>query len=486
MKAFGLVVFCSISLPLFGASSITSPLTANGQVGNSFSYTITASNLTMYHEFYLSALPDGLSFNATTDTISGAPTTGGVFSVRITSVADVTAPVDYSNSAILTITISGGNGAPVIVGNNIQGIQGVPIIGGITATGATPITFSYSALPAGLSGSANTVVGSPAISSTTTVTVTASNSIGNGSAPIQIITTSGSPLITSPLSITCVAGPGGGPFYTLTAIGDSPLTFSIDPTKLPRGLVIDAFAPNLLVGYPFDMGIYTVPVTVSNAKGQTSGAITITATMPDNITNENLKIQFSEALKQGPGTGTNKSVTTQADSFKISGTIGLNGFQTNQFGKNSYFALEVGHYPFIALLGNGVQSGKSISATFKTSYGDGKLKIVNGAALFSVSLKAKFGDFSPRAADYAGKTLSVSETLPVLAFLTLDDLSDAAFIRAYAPVTGKSSYRTAKTSTISTGTTLLRGTGDFLFSGSHVKVNVQQIIDGLSAVPVLK
>jgi hypothetical protein len=62
---------------------ISSPLTASGTVGVTFSYQITASNNPT--SFNATGLPAGLSVNTTTGLISGTPTTAGSFSVTISA-----------------------------------------------------------------------------------------------------------------------------------------------------------------------------------------------------------------------------------------------------------------------------------------------------------------------------------------------------------------------------------------------------------------
>src|SRR5205807_3903991 len=74
----------AVTLTIANMPVITSPLTATGQVGVSFSYTITATNNpTSYNA---TGLPPGLSQGngSNRNVISGTPTTAGTYNVTIT------------------------------------------------------------------------------------------------------------------------------------------------------------------------------------------------------------------------------------------------------------------------------------------------------------------------------------------------------------------------------------------------------------------
>jgi hypothetical protein len=81
------------------APVITSPLTASGNEGTPFTYSITATNLpTSYNA---TGLPAGLSINTTTGAITGTPTTAGTYNVTITATNSV-----GSDNQTLVITIT--------------------------------------------------------------------------------------------------------------------------------------------------------------------------------------------------------------------------------------------------------------------------------------------------------------------------------------------------------------------------------------------
>jgi subtilisin-like proprotein convertase family protein len=88
------------------APVITSPSTASGTVGTSFSYPITASNNPT--SFAATGLPAGLLINTTTGAITGTPTAAGTSNVSLSA-----SNSGGTGSANLTITIASGGGATV-------------------------------------------------------------------------------------------------------------------------------------------------------------------------------------------------------------------------------------------------------------------------------------------------------------------------------------------------------------------------------------
>lgn len=83
------------------APVITSSLTASGNQGSSFTYTIAATNTpTSYNA---TGLPAGLSINTTTGEISGTPTVSGSFTITITATNGI-----GSDNQTLVLTLSTG------------------------------------------------------------------------------------------------------------------------------------------------------------------------------------------------------------------------------------------------------------------------------------------------------------------------------------------------------------------------------------------
>jgi hypothetical protein len=158
---------------------ITSPLTAAGKQGASFSYTITGLyNPTL---FLADGLPSGLAVNSTNGLIQGTPLVSGVFNVTLGTMNQCA-----SAQTNLTLTIA----------------SSVPhITSALTASGTEQAAFSYhiqasdsptgfgaANLPQGLSVDTTTgiIAGSPLFAGNYTVTISATNVWGVGTANLQL------------------------------------------------------------------------------------------------------------------------------------------------------------------------------------------------------------------------------------------------------------------------------------------------------------
>ena len=161
------------------APGITSALAASGRQGQTFSYTITASNSPT--SFSASSLPSGLSVNSTNGVISGSPIVSGTFSVVIGA-----ANSWGTGSAALTLTIA--SCAPVITSDTAtSGSEYSSFSYQITATDS-PTSFGSSGLPLGLTvNPTNGVIsGTPLYGGQFNVPIWASNQCGTGSVTLRL------------------------------------------------------------------------------------------------------------------------------------------------------------------------------------------------------------------------------------------------------------------------------------------------------------
>ena len=161
------------------APLITSATTANGTVGNAFSYQITATNSPT--SYGATGLPNGLTINSTTGLITGTPTASGTATVTLSATNST-----GTGNATLTLTITAGT--PVITSaTTANGTVGNAFSYQITATNS-PTSYGATGLPNGLTINSTTglITGTPTASGTSTVTLSATNSSGMGKATLTL------------------------------------------------------------------------------------------------------------------------------------------------------------------------------------------------------------------------------------------------------------------------------------------------------------
>ena len=169
---------------------ITSSGTASGTVGTAFSYQITATNTPT--SFGATGLPTGVTVNTVSGLISGTPAGVGTSSVTVSATNS-----GGTGSGPLTLTVTAMS--PVITSSGTaSGTVGTAFSYQITATN-TPTSFGATGLPTGVT--VNTVSGlisgTPTGAGTSSVTVSATNSGGTGSAPLTLTISSGTGVLAS-------------------------------------------------------------------------------------------------------------------------------------------------------------------------------------------------------------------------------------------------------------------------------------------------
>ena len=253
-----------------------------GIVGTPYSTTFTSTGGTSPLAWSIvGSLPAGLSFNASTHTISGTPTAPGVtsFDAQIIDSSDVPFTVKTAESITITEPVS----ALSVGGNPPPGTVGVVYSTSLTATGGTtPYTWSIlsGALPAGLSISATTGVisGVPTEQGTSVFTAQVEDASGDkASGTFSITIDTKTPLV---LNLGTLPGAIVGTPYSATvgvSGGSAPYTCAVTGGTLPPGLAMAADC--LVSGTPTTAGTFTVTVKAtdsSNPAETTSGLETIT------------------------------------------------------------------------------------------------------------------------------------------------------------------------------------------------------------------
>ncbi len=248
---------------------ITSSLTAAGMLNQAITPYVITANGTDPITYTATNLPSGLSYDASTHTISGTPTAAGTTNIVLT--ADNLVGTD---TKILVFTVVSPGTPPVITSPLTAS---TPVNQSFTytveATGTEPITLNATNLPSGLSFDpfTNQITGSPTNAGVYNISLTATNNAGSDNKTL-VLTVGTPPSITSALTATGVTGQQFST-YTLTATGSSPITYNA--TNLPPGL---SFDPNThtINGSPTQAGVTDVTLTASNAYGNDTKILVIT------------------------------------------------------------------------------------------------------------------------------------------------------------------------------------------------------------------
>ena len=185
-----------------------------------------------------------------------------------------------------TIVVSAAPTAPTITSVlRVNGIAGFPFSYTITATGATPITFTATNLPAWLSFASPTLSGTPPAAGTYTASLQATNALGadNQTLTITISPAPGTNNVAMPVfspapgtytsaqsvAISC-ATPGSTIFFTVD--GTVPTRFSTvysAPINVSANITLQAFATATgMTDGPVAVGTYTI----SSSGGSFSGS----------------------------------------------------------------------------------------------------------------------------------------------------------------------------------------------------------------------
>lgn len=276
----GIVTKSPTPQPLAVQANVVSFASTVGQPITPFTPLIVSGGSTPY-TYAATGLPDGLTLDASSGTISGTPSLAQQASASLT-VTDKLGAKSSAVSVSITInskpalTIAGGNGGnppqvSCLVGSTSCAI---PVI--TLSSGTAPFTYSISpALPVGLSLNAQTGVisGAPAAPSTATVySVTVTDKAGaTATASFSLAAAS---LILTPgaLEIGCGESNGCSPridsIKFVASSGTAPYVFT--STTLPTGVTLSSSTGQL--SGTISAGLAPTPVTVTAADAQNRSA----------------------------------------------------------------------------------------------------------------------------------------------------------------------------------------------------------------------
>jgi large repetitive protein len=265
------------------APAVTSVNSTTFTVGLSGAFDVTASGFPASTFAETGALPNGVSFNASTGVLSGipAPGSGGIYPVTFSAMNGVapTATQSFTLTVDQSPVITSANSATFTVGSagtfdvTVAGVP-TPMLG---ETGALPNGLSFNAATGMLTGTPATGTGG-----TYNLTFTATNGVSPDASQSFTLIVDEAPTITSINSATFTVGTAGT--FDLVATGFPAPTFN-EAGALPNGL---SFSPSgVLSGTPLpgDGGTYFVTFTPVNSVGIGPGQIfTITVDESPTIT----------------------------------------------------------------------------------------------------------------------------------------------------------------------------------------------------------
>ncbi len=317
-----------------------------GTLGETYNQTVAVSPAGSY-VFSVSsgALPPGLTLNAATGAITGAPTSIGTFSFTVAATQGSCAA---SRNFTVTIACASPTISPASLAAGQAGVAYSQTLS-VTPAGSYSFSISTGSLPAGLSlNSATGVIsGVPSLTGAFTLTVKAQAAASGCSATQTYSLTIGCPTVSlSPASL-----PGGtvGTSYS-QSISASPsggnYTFAVTAGSLPAGLSLNS-ATGALSGTPTTSGAASFTITATGFGGCTgSKAYSITIggggscpaiTLPD-LPGGNIGQLYSRSVVASPSGSYSYAVA--------SGSLPSGLSLYNSFGLIFGYPLSAGSYAF--------------------------------------------------------------------------------------------------------------------------------------------
>ncbi len=305
----------SFTLTVHQAPALIGASTTTFTVGGAGSYAVSATGFPAPALGVSGALPDGVSFEPLTGSLSGTPAPGSGGSYPLT----LSASNGVGSDATLELTLTVEEAAEITSSDEISFLVGTEDSFVVTATGtpAPELTLDES-LPAGLTFTPETGVleGTPAPGTGGEYTLTFSADNGVGGLAIQSATLT----IEEPAGLLGAASTtfvvGSPNTYSVTRTGFPLATSSLDGS-LPAGLSFSA-AAGTISGTPQAGTAGTYPVTIGATNGVGSAAslaVTLQVNEAPSITSGNA----TTFTAGSPGTFTVTASGTPAPTFSATG-----------------------------------------------------------------------------------------------------------------------------------------------------------------------
>ena len=265
------------------------PLAAAVSIAYTQTFTWTGGT-TPFTGYQVTGLPAGLSITGTganSVTVSGTPTQAGSFNLTVSATDSSVGNGPFTVGQVFALTVAAPTVALAPATTTFAATYNAAFSQAFTASGGVG-PYSYAlvgTLPAGISFSDNSLIGTPTApgSYNFTVTATDTGSTGTG-APFSVsenyTLTVGAPTVSVDPPTLPAASAGVAYSQTLTASGGvAPYSFTVNAGSLPSGLNLTA--GGVLSGTPSASGTFNFTVTASDANGQTgAAAYTLTIAVP--------------------------------------------------------------------------------------------------------------------------------------------------------------------------------------------------------------
>ncbi|HEX7339127.1 MAG TPA: putative Ig domain-containing protein [Rhodanobacteraceae bacterium] len=287
--------------------------TFNATYGQTFSQTFTASGGNApYTYFAIGALPTGLVWHASTQTISGTPTVSGSFPVQI-QVADSStgtgAPFHASYNYVIQIV------GPIITltpASLADGTVGSAYSQTLIATGGVgPYTFAITGggLPAGLTlDQDGSLSGTPTAAGSFPVTVTATDAHGQTGAQVYTLTIGAPTVVLSPATLPAPVLNVAYNHRVSATGGIAPYTYAISAGSLPAGLNFDT-ATGAISGAPTTAGAYSFTVKATDSSTGTGAPFSASQTYSGTISAPTITLSPTTLAPATVGAATSQTIT---------------------------------------------------------------------------------------------------------------------------------------------------------------------------------
>ncbi|MFI7603424.1 beta strand repeat-containing protein, partial [Actinoplanes sp. NPDC049681] len=224
--------------------------------------THSATGATTPYTWSATGLPTGLSISSSTGAVTGTPTVGGTYAVKVTATSAAKIP-----SAPLSYTWNVASALAFTAPATQQGTVGQATSLTLTASGgASPYTWTVTGLPAGLTATTDgTISGTPTTAATSTVSATVKDSFGRSLNRTFSWVVAVGPTVNAPATQNSTTGTAITSLTVTAAAGKTPYTWTA--TGLPTGLTMTT--GGVISGTPTVAGTFTVTVTAKDSTGRT-------------------------------------------------------------------------------------------------------------------------------------------------------------------------------------------------------------------------